>query len=225
MRRGIRARRVVRRFELWSVAKVAFLFHLCCGVVSLFAVIGLWFTADRVGTRDQIESFLGDLLGTKDFQLFGDKLLRAAIGVTGALILLATVGTIVMAFLYNMLSSIFGGVVVSVLQERVPLPRDVSANAVAAQAELARAPRRRRSGRRRAPRPAGPSPLVYEPPAVANPATTGPALTSWPVDESVRVKGPEPVADIEPEHGPSADEDWIAAAADPTGSWMTPGSR
>ena len=216
---------MVRRFELWSVAKVAFLFHLCCGVVSLFAVIGLWFAADRVGTRAQLESFLGDLLGTKDFQLFGDKLLRVAVGVTGALILLATVGTIVMAFLYNMLSSIFGGVVVSVLQERVPLPKDVSANAIAAQAELARAPRRRRGGRRRATRQTGPPPLVYEPPVVDDPATPELMTTSSEVDESVRAWGADPVQEREPDHGPSADEDWIAAAADPTGSWMTPGSR
>ena len=58
---------MVRRFELWSVAKVAFLFHLCCGFLSLIVCVGVWLAADRIGTRDRIESFLGDLLGTENF--------------------------------------------------------------------------------------------------------------------------------------------------------------
>ena len=256
------------------MAKVAFLFHLCCGLVSLSAIVGLWQIADRVGTRRQIESFLGDLLGTKDFQLFGDKLFRAALGGTGALILLATVGTVVMAFLYNMLSGIFGGVVVSVLQERVPLPRDVKANEDAAQAELTPVKRRRRRRRSRRGRKlkspmVGASPLVYEPALVGEfgpPAASASGLSnsvasdsvvsdsvvsdSVPSGEAVRAgalpHGLELSGDAvnmwapEPADRPGLDaalgvggdadssaaaDDWIAAASDPTGSWMTPGAR
>ena len=220
------------------MAKVALLFHLCCGVVSLGAVVGLWFVADRIGTREQLESFLGDLLGTKDFQLFGDKLFRAAIGVTGALIVLATVGTVVMAFLYNMLSSIFGGVVVSVLQERVPLPKDVVANAEAAQAEANPRPKRRRRRRKKRPRPvpALNAPL-YEPPVAAAPTSVIPsngglpsaareatAVPPTPSDDSLQVWAPEPISGTTP--APETDGDnWIGATSDPTGSWMSPGSR
>ena len=234
--------------ELWSVAKVAFLFHLCCGLVSLLAVVGLWFIADRIGTRDQIESFLGDLLGTKDFQLFGDKLFRAALGVTGALILLATIGTVVMAFLYNMLSSIFGGVVVSVLQERLPLPRDVLANAAAAQAEATPGQRRRRRRRRRKVKaPLASPPLVYEPPEstveggthlrepVAAPPAVAEAANVWAPEQARESNGGlagTPALSngrVPGSNGSGAGstdgDDWIAAASDPTGSWMSPGSR
>ncbi len=241
------------------MAKVAFLFHLCCGLVSLVAVVGLWFIADRIGTRDQIESFLGDLLGTKDFQLFGDKLFRAALGVTGALILLATIGTVVMAFLYNMLSSIFGGVVVSVLQERVPLPKDVLANAAAAQAEATPGQRRRRRRRRRrkVKAPQATLPLVYEPPvagasgshlveaAGALPADArgvaasfdtsapGDAINDVWAPEEARASNGGLVGASGPTNGSASGsngstpdgDDWIAAASDPTGSWMAPGSR
>ena len=218
---------MVRRFELWSVAKVAFLFHLCCGFLSLIVCVGVWLAADRIGTRDRIESFLGDLLGTENFQLFGDRLFRAAAGATAALVLLATVGTILMAFVYNMLSGMFGGIVVSVLQERTPRAQEPPAHP---QVPPPEAPRRRRvprasrglRGRRRR-RPAPPQqPLVFETRPTVDPAASVPATPSTrPGRASPGGAVPGPSGAAEPE----SSEDWLSAAVDTTGSWMRPDTR
>jgi Transmembrane domain of unknown function (DUF3566) len=243
------------------VAKVALLFNMFCGVFSLLACVGLWFAADRLGARTKIESFLGDLLGTKNFQLFGDKLFRAAAGVTVALILLATVGTVFLAFVYNMLSSIFGGVVVSVLHERQPMSQEASGEAAAK--PLPRRRRRRRFGRRReaSSRPRG----AVGGPGVGGAGVAGvggagvdgvggagvdragvdgvdvtgavPAGTLVAAGSSGQVAAPDSVwaaPDVPAQpagRGSTAvaeaptDDNWIAAAVDPTGSWMAPGSR
>lgn len=126
IRRGVRVRRVVRRLELWSVFKIGLLFHLISGIMSLVVGIGLWTIASKAGLLKKLASFLGDLLGTTNFQIDGALILRGAIPVVGALVLINVIATVVLAFVYNMLSGIFGGLVLSVLQE-IPKPGTVAA--------------------------------------------------------------------------------------------------
>lgn len=223
------------------MAKLAFFFHLFCGLFSLVVCIGLWFAADRTGTRDQIESFLGDLLGTKNFVLFGDKLLRAAAGVTIGLILLATVGTVLMAFIYNMLSGIFGGVVVSVLQERLLAPTGV-AELSTTPAPRAPLSRRQRRKRRRARRRARPEPVVSSSVnTVASDTVATEELSSTAAfehaDQGLTLHGQhadmaegralgspdEPPDSLPSDQAEDSNNDWLSTAADPTGSWMAPG--
>jgi Transmembrane domain of unknown function (DUF3566) len=117
---------VVRRLELWSVFKIGLLFHLISGIMSLAVGIGLWTVASKAGLLEKLASFLGDLLGTTNFQIHGDLVLRAALPIVGALVVVNVVATVVLAFVYNMLSGIFGGLVLSVLQE-IPKPGTVAA--------------------------------------------------------------------------------------------------
>ncbi len=126
IRRGVRVRRVVRRLELWSVFKIGLLFHLISGIMSLAVGVGLWTVASKAGLLDKLASFLGDLLGTTNFQIDGSLIFRAALPIVGALVLVNVVATVVLAFVYNMLSGIFGGLVLSVLQE-IPKPGTVAA--------------------------------------------------------------------------------------------------
>jgi hypothetical protein len=126
IRRGVRVRRVVRRLELWSVFKIGLLFHLISGIMSLAVGIGLWTVASKAGLLEKLASFLGDLLGTTNFQIDGALILRAALPIVGALVVVNVVATVVLAFVYNMLSGIFGGLVLSVLQE-IPKPGTVAA--------------------------------------------------------------------------------------------------
>ena len=53
VRKGVRARRVVRRFELWPVAKVALFFHLLCYLLTLGVLGLLWSANARLGTVDK----------------------------------------------------------------------------------------------------------------------------------------------------------------------------
>jgi Transmembrane domain of unknown function (DUF3566) len=116
----------VRRLELWSVFKIGLLFHLISGIMSLAVGIGLWTIASKAGLLEKLASFLGDLLGTTNFQIDGALILRAALPIVGALVVVNVVATVVLAFVYNMLSGIFGGLVLSVLQE-IPKPGTVAA--------------------------------------------------------------------------------------------------
>jgi hypothetical protein len=186
-RRGVRVRRLVRRFELWSVLRIALFFHAICGAVSLGVSIVLWNVLVRLGSVEKLESFLSDLLGTADFQIDSQVLLKAGIGITGALVVLNVVMTVLLAFIYNMLSTILGGVVVGVIEER-PVKRTRrglrrSPEAAAAPAATARARRRRAAG---SARPAGGA-------AVARtPARTAPSavVTSGAAPVSATTSGP-----------------------------------
>ncbi len=116
MRKGVKVRRVVRRFELWPVAKVAFFFHLLCYLLTLGVLTGVWFVADRMGTVRKLEK-LATGLGWDTFEVQGDVLFRSAAMIGASLAVVATIATVTLAFFYNMLSGIFGGLVLSVLQE------------------------------------------------------------------------------------------------------------
>jgi Transmembrane domain of unknown function (DUF3566) len=116
MRKGVKVRRVVRRFELWPVAKVAFFFHLLCFLLTLGVLTGVWFVADRMGTVKNLEKLVSRL-GWEKFEVHGDVLFRSAAMIGASMVIVATIGTVTLAFFYNMLSGIFGGLVLSVLQE------------------------------------------------------------------------------------------------------------
>jgi len=119
-RRGVRVRRQVRRLELWPVAKLALAFHLACAVVSMGALVVVWLVGRKLGTVDRAAKFLEDVGFARDFEIHGPVLLRAATAVAGVLVLANTVGTVVLAFLYNSLSGLLGGLVFSVLEEQSP---------------------------------------------------------------------------------------------------------
>jgi hypothetical protein len=126
VRRGVKARRVVRRFELWSVAKLALVFHLFCFGLTLAVMVALWNVAFRLGTITKLETFLSDFgfsdkVSKQDFRLHGDALFRAGALAGLGLVALNTLITVMLAFFYNGVSGLFGGVVVSVLEERPPL--------------------------------------------------------------------------------------------------------
>ena len=126
VRRGVKARRVVRRFELWSVAKLALVFHLFCYALTVAVLVVLWNVAFRLGTITKLETFLSDFgfsdkVSKQDFRLHGDAIFRAGTMAGLGLVALNTLATVLLAFFYNGVSGLFGGVVVSVLEERPPL--------------------------------------------------------------------------------------------------------
>lgn len=121
-RRGVRVRRQVRRLELWPVAKLALAFHLACAVVTLGALVVVWQVGRKLGTVDRVAKFLEDVGFARDFEIKGPVLFRGSLGVAGVLVLINTVGTVVLAFLFNSLSGLLGGLVFSVLEEAPRLP-------------------------------------------------------------------------------------------------------
>jgi Transmembrane domain of unknown function (DUF3566) len=242
IRRGVRVRRVVRRLELWSVFKIGLLFHLISGIMSLAVGIGLWTVASKAGLLEKLASFLGDLLGTTNFQIDGALILRAALPIVGALVVVNVVATVVLAFVYNMLSGIFGGLVLSVLQE-IPKPGTVAAQVALVNGsipQLVPATRNdrkafeakvradeleaREAARKSRDRSRGARAVkVIETPPLKTPAAQG-SMTS---SEPVWAKRVESDSSGSSGLGSPASSNGSAqlADSDPTGSWMaTPGS-
>lgn len=113
-----RVTRVVRHVDTWSVFKVALVFSGFLYVVVLTAGVLLWQVAENSGTLDNVERFF-ESFGWESFEFEGGEIyhnawiagLFAAVGLTGAAVLVAT--------LFNLVSDLVGGVRVSVLEEEV----------------------------------------------------------------------------------------------------------
>ena len=174
------------------MAKLALAFHLACAAVSLGALVVVWQVGRRLGTIDRVARFLEDVGFARDFEIRGPVLLRGAVAVAGVLVLLNTIATVVLAFIYNSMSGLLGGLVFSVLEEqprRRPPP--------GAPARQAPVPSRQQAARRDPARVG----------SAAGPAAVSPTLPP----QSVVV--PETVAGAEVE---STDDDWLRAAREVT---------
>jgi predicted lipid-binding transport protein (Tim44 family) len=136
-----RVRRVVRKIDTWTVAKIAAVFHLCMALVSVVAGVILWNAADSAGFVAKLDKSVRSNFQLSSFQIHGGVMFRGA--VVGALLLalLFTVLTTVAALLYNLLSDVVGGVQIWVLEE-VVTPGEPAAPAAASRAEAAPADER-----------------------------------------------------------------------------------
>ncbi len=112
MAQGRRARLVIRRIEPLSVLRVSVLFWASVYVILLVASVMLWTAATATGLRENVESFVGDLIAADDFKFKAGQILRAS--VVGGLLLVAlgSFATVMMAVLYNLIADVVGGVAV-----------------------------------------------------------------------------------------------------------------
>jgi hypothetical protein len=113
-----RVTRVVRHVDPWSTFKLALVFSLVGYLVCLTSGVLLWRVADSTGTLDNVERWFTQF-GWETFEFDGSEIfhnawiigLFAAVGLTGAAVLMAT--------LFNLVSDIVGGIRVTVLEEEV----------------------------------------------------------------------------------------------------------
>lgn len=99
---------VIRRFRLGSVLRMAFGFSLCTAVVVIGAGVLLWVTISALGVVANLESLAEDL-GWVDVSFDGPALLRAALLGGGILVVAASLLSVVFAEVFNLLSTITGG--------------------------------------------------------------------------------------------------------------------
>ena len=123
VRRGIRVRRVVRRVELGSLLRLAIAFHLLCYAVSMAVLAILLNVVDRLGLLGRIEMFLQESGFGNGFKVDLAVVLRGAAGVGLGLVIVFVVATILLGFFFNGLAGLLGGLVITVLEERLPVPR------------------------------------------------------------------------------------------------------
>ena len=112
MAQGRRVRLVIRRIEPLTVLKVAVLFWASIYVILLVAALMLWSAATATGLRENVESFVGDLIAADDFSFKPTQMLRASVAGGALLVALGSFATVMMAVLYNLISDVVGGVAV-----------------------------------------------------------------------------------------------------------------
>ena len=131
MTQARRVRLVLRRIEPWTVLKFSLLLYASLYLVLLVAAITLWAAASITGLRGSVESFVGDLVASKDFHFKGGELLRASILGGTLLVLVGSGVTVLLSVLHNLISDLIGGFGV-VFEER-PL-RSTTAGSSSAEA-------------------------------------------------------------------------------------------
>ena len=159
-----RVRRVVRRVDPWSVLKVSIFFFISLVVVLLIGFVILWSLAQSSGAVGKVEKFMQDL-GFTDFKFRGKEIFRLCLFGGGVLAVAGTIFATIMAFLYNLISDLVGGIEVQVLEEEsaVAGPEGAMVADRRAKRDQRRGQRQRVPGRPRQPAPGHAPPVPPAP--------------------------------------------------------------
>jgi hypothetical protein len=168
-RRGLRVNQRLWSSDPWSVFKLSVLFYLCMFLIVLVAGTLLYNAGRRVGTVDQVESFVtrmgaygtctakdalpagtefeeDDDCGDGEVLVGGFKIddgilfKSAAIG-GGILVVAGTLGNVLLTVLVNLLNEVTGGLRHTVIRE--PVPRTTRGSPPRPSARVSGSPRRR----------------------------------------------------------------------------------
>ena len=103
-----RAFDTVERIDVWSVAKVSLPFYVLVVALVIAAGLLLWAFLVGSGSTESFEEFVIDA-GYSDFEFLPDQMFMA--GIKGGLILIVmgTAANVLFAVLFNILSSMVGG--------------------------------------------------------------------------------------------------------------------
>jgi hypothetical protein len=122
--------RVVRRVDgvgLFSVLKLALIFYGCVFASLAGGVLIVWGAISAMGYVDRFEHFMRSI-GFRGFEVSTGGVVLGLIGVAGALTLLATLLTLVVAAAYNIVGSTGQGLVLKMSE---PITRKQTAHAEA----------------------------------------------------------------------------------------------
>lgn len=119
-----RVRRIIRKFDPWTVLKVSFVFYVVVALALVLGSIIFWRLLNAAGIPELVENtlanFLSEFLSTATIIPSDDQLFRAAVFLAIAWAVLATGFTTLLAVMYNLVSDVVGGIEVVVLEEVVP---------------------------------------------------------------------------------------------------------
>jgi hypothetical protein len=116
--RSRQARVVVRKVAPWSVLKISFLFYICIMAVILGALVILYGVLGAIGAIQNVEDLIRELFSDDTFKIHGDWLFSRGLAVGLAMVVLWTLINVFVAFLYNLLSDIVGGIEVTLSERR-----------------------------------------------------------------------------------------------------------
>jgi len=116
-----RLRLTVQRIDPWTVLRLSFLLSVAIAVVMVVALLLLWSMLASGGVFDSVDTTLQSILGdgavtvTQYFSL--GKVLSVAMLIAAIDIVLITALATIGAFLFNLASSLVGGLQVTVTEE------------------------------------------------------------------------------------------------------------
>lgn len=116
--RSRQARVIIRKVGPWSVLKFSLLFYICIMVVILGAFVILYAVLGAVGAIENVEMLVGKLFSDETFRIHGDWLFTRAVTIGIAMVVLWTLINVFVAFLYNLISDIVGGIEVTLSERR-----------------------------------------------------------------------------------------------------------
>ncbi|GAA3697929.1 hypothetical protein GCM10023081_38650 [Arthrobacter ginkgonis] len=117
-----KARLLVSKVDPWSVLKMAFLLSVALGIVTVVASVVLWTVLDLTGIFDRINELLRDVAGTessfdlKELISLGQTASFATI-VAVVNVVLLTALSMLSAVLYNISSTLVGGIGVTLTDD------------------------------------------------------------------------------------------------------------
>jgi hypothetical protein len=116
--RARQARVVLRKVGPWSVLKLSFLFYLCVMVVIMGALLILYGVLDAIGALTSVTDLIRDLFADQTFEIHGEWLFTRGVLIGLGMVVLWSLINLFVAFLYNLLSDIVGGIEVTLSERR-----------------------------------------------------------------------------------------------------------
>jgi Transmembrane domain of unknown function (DUF3566) len=110
-----RARLVIRKIDPWSVLKFSLLFYFCLLLIMLLGSAIIFAILKAFGVIANIEKLIRDL-SEATFTISGGAIFRwlFLFGLLGAVV--ASAVTVFLAFLYNLIADVVGGIEISVAE-------------------------------------------------------------------------------------------------------------
>ena len=103
----VRRRATIRRVDPWSVLKLSVIFYFCFLLVVMLGLAVFWSVVLRIGIIDTLTGFLNDLQLT--LVINGANIARALFLLGLLNVVLWTGINVFLAFLYNLVSDLLGG--------------------------------------------------------------------------------------------------------------------
>ena len=118
-----KARLLVSKVDPWSVLKMSFLLSVALGVMTVVAAVVLWTVLEMTGIFDQVNRLLGEIAGSESggfdltqFASLGQVVSFATI-IAVVNVLLLTALSMLSAVLYNIASTLVGGIGVTLTDD------------------------------------------------------------------------------------------------------------
>lgn len=109
---------VIRKVGPWSVFKLSLLFYFCLMLVVLLALGILYGLLDAIGAIDSVTKLTRDLFADPSFEIHGKWIFTRLAAIGFAMVILWSLVNLFLAFLYNLISDVVGGVEVTLAERR-----------------------------------------------------------------------------------------------------------